>query len=605
MGIPSYFSDLVKKNPRIMKPVHGKIFTDILLFDGNSIIYDAYYSLKSTDIFNGKNKDFIVNKVIQETKTKIKEIIQQFSISSHIVFFLDGIAPIAKLKQQRERRYKTLLRSKVLDDGTDQDEYWNTCNISPGTDFMTLLNEELSRFFEFINKDIKRCEFFGSDVPGEGEHKLFQWLRQKYNVSHADFNTFSKIPTQKIKDKICVVGLDSDLIMLSLLHYNLFDNIFLYRETPDFISSIHPSLCKHVTYIIYMDGLVDTIKNSFFQDDCHCEAGNPYHITMNYVILYFLIGNDFIPHHPSLSLRTLGSEQLHHALSEVISQSKSLYRWDESAMKYVIDWSGMNIIFLALAQDEYSHMVEFKDQKSDIRYKIENRVRYSKKESNDKRLQDMNDMLFHNLPLFYEDEENYICDEKNYSDRYYEYYHQPDNTSYLCYHYFSTIQWVLDYYVGLEVDKSYSYPYTIAPLFSDLHKNIVMDSYELKNTMKQKYTDFVNMNDVRKQKGNITHTTPHTSNIHPITQLIYILPSDYHSLIPHGQYSRIRSYIEIQKEKNSTDYLCEYMKNIDINIKSIHYGFCRYFFEAAIEFHYNDVIELNMIIENIFKTNFE
>ena len=237
MGIPAYFSDLVKKNPSIMKPITGKINTDILLFDGNSIIYDAYYSIKE-DLYS-KSNAYIVDKIISETKKRIKDTIRLFVTKKSIAFFLDGPPPLAKLKQQRERRYKTLIKSKVI----KTSEPWNTCNISPGTDFMKQLDKELTKLFEFINKEIIECHYYGSNQFGEGEHKLFQWLRERYGVTCNDMEKLSTTKS-KINDRICVVGLDSDLIMLSLLHYNIFDNIFLYRETPDFISSIHSSLNK-------------------------------------------------------------------------------------------------------------------------------------------------------------------------------------------------------------------------------------------------------------------------------------------------------------------------------------------------------------------------
>ena len=45
MGIPAYYANLINKNPRIMTLIKNRIHTDILLFDGNSIIYEAYYSV--------------------------------------------------------------------------------------------------------------------------------------------------------------------------------------------------------------------------------------------------------------------------------------------------------------------------------------------------------------------------------------------------------------------------------------------------------------------------------------------------------------------------------------------------------------------------------
>ena len=56
----------------------------------------------------------------------------------------------------------------------------------------------------------------GSDTPGEGEHKLFQHLRE------------SKI---NLDSNILVYGLDADLNMFGLNHLTYCSNTFLYRET--------------------------------------------------------------------------------------------------------------------------------------------------------------------------------------------------------------------------------------------------------------------------------------------------------------------------------------------------------------------------------------
>ena len=54
---------------------------------------------------------------------------------------------------------------------------------------------------------------FGSDEPGEGEHKIFEFIR---NNNHTNQNTL-------------VYGLDADLIMLYLIIY-LSIKIFIYLE---------------------------------------------------------------------------------------------------------------------------------------------------------------------------------------------------------------------------------------------------------------------------------------------------------------------------------------------------------------------------------------
>jgi DNA modification methylase len=104
---------------------------------------------------------------------------------------------------------------------------------------MKTLTKMLKSHFEGRNYNIFAC-----DVPGEGEHKLFELMR----TSQFDIN-----------DKHVVYGLDSDLIMLSMLHLDIAPNIFLYRETPEYIKNINPLLDETQTYILNVKLLSDII----------------------------------------------------------------------------------------------------------------------------------------------------------------------------------------------------------------------------------------------------------------------------------------------------------------------------------------------------------
>ena len=83
--------------------------------------------------------------------------------------------------------------------------------------------------------------------------------------------------------------------------------------------------------------------------------------------------------------------------------------------------------------------------------------------------------------------------------------------------------------------------------------------------------------------------------LNPITQLLYVLPEDFHNIIPSNVYDKIKSsrgiYIDISL----------YFEQLHNNILNIYCGFCRYFFESVIRFKPLDVIELNNVIENILK----
>ena len=94
----------------------------------------------------------------------------------------DGVAPRAKMNQQRTRRFrKTKMNQSDIDSmsrmGLDYKEMFNSDKISAGTEFMQKLS---LAFKDFIEEKIKtdsqwmdlKVIFTGSEVPGEGEHKV-------------------------------------------------------------------------------------------------------------------------------------------------------------------------------------------------------------------------------------------------------------------------------------------------------------------------------------------------------------------------------------------------------------------------------------------------
>jgi 5'-3' exoribonuclease 1 len=103
---------------------------------------------------------------------------------------IDGVAPRAKLNQQRARRFRAAQDriesvEKARKDGNEVDEkvmFDSNC-ITPGTEFM----EKVGKYLKyFIRKKMKedplwrnlKIVFSGHDVPGEGEHKIMQFIRE-------------------------------------------------------------------------------------------------------------------------------------------------------------------------------------------------------------------------------------------------------------------------------------------------------------------------------------------------------------------------------------------------------------------------------------------
>ena len=110
MGIPSYFSNIVKRHKSIIKKLAGLPQIHNLYMDTNGLIYDAVRIVGSSrGMSNQEYEDLIIDTVCN----KISEYAALFRPSDKVLIAFDGVAPVAKLNQQRERRYKSWFTTVV------------------------------------------------------------------------------------------------------------------------------------------------------------------------------------------------------------------------------------------------------------------------------------------------------------------------------------------------------------------------------------------------------------------------------------------------------------------------------------------------------------
>ena len=109
------------------------------------------------------------------------------------VLFLavDGVAPRAKMNQQRSRRFRSAKESEEAEKKARQkgeelpkEKKFDSNVITPGTGFMCRLDAQL-RYF--INDKVSRDDAWrgiqvylsGHETPGEGEHKIMEYIRSR------------------------------------------------------------------------------------------------------------------------------------------------------------------------------------------------------------------------------------------------------------------------------------------------------------------------------------------------------------------------------------------------------------------------------------------
>ncbi|TBU32031.1 putative 5-3 exonuclease [Dichomitus squalens] len=260
MGVPALFRWLSKKYPKIILPVIEAEQATIPDTEGNEVAVPVNIADPNP---NGVEFDSLyldMNGIVHPCthpegkpapETEEEMMIEIFSYTERVVnmvrprkllfMAIDGVAPRAKMNQQRSRRFRSAQEAKekeearkesiamweamgkTLSEEEKNKKAWDSNAITPGTPFMDLLASSLRYWVVYkMNTDPgwKDVQVIISDasVPGEGEHKIMDFIRrQRSNPGH-DPNTHHVI-----------YGLDADLIMLSLAthepHFRSYENI--------------------------------------------------------------------------------------------------------------------------------------------------------------------------------------------------------------------------------------------------------------------------------------------------------------------------------------------------------------------------------------------
>ncbi|KAK5280554.1 exonuclease II Exo2, partial [Exophiala xenobiotica] len=230
MGVPKFFRWLSERYPAISQLIAENRIPefDCLYLDMNGIIHNCTHNDSDSPSFRmTEDKMFIaIFNYIEHLFGKIKP---------KKLFFMaiDGVAPRAKMNQQRARRFRTALdtekaRDKALREGVElpKEEPFDSNCITPGTEFMAKLTKQLKYFIsKKVSEDVDwqgvEVVLSGHEVPGEGEHKIMEYIRQA-----------KAQPTYDPNVRHCLYGLDADLIMLGLLSHD--PHFCLLREEVTF-----------------------------------------------------------------------------------------------------------------------------------------------------------------------------------------------------------------------------------------------------------------------------------------------------------------------------------------------------------------------------------
>ncbi|KFD55157.1 hypothetical protein M513_04075, partial [Trichuris suis] len=375
MGVPAFFRWLSCKYPSIVvscieeKKRVGDVEIPVNCCEPNphGIEFDNFY-LDMNGIIHPcchpENKPAPANE--EEMMVAIFEYIDRlFNIVRPrrlLYMAIDGVAPRAKMNQQRSRRFRAskeveekemLIKARrqemelqgiPLPPVDEKAEHFDSNCITPGTPFMSRLAECLRYYINdrlSSNPAWKDVAVILSDasVPGEGEHKIMDFIRRQRsspsydpNLQHvicgADgSNAFSFLHTLFRKSTSSA----ADLIMLGLATHE--PNFTIIRE--EFVPN-RPKPCdicgrygrgtlpyalvvpfvvkfpfQTETQLPLMDTTFIFIRLSVLREYLKRDLEIPNlpfqydfeRVVDDWVFMCFFVGNDFLPHLPSLEIR--------------------------------------------------------------------------------------------------------------------------------------------------------------------------------------------------------------------------------------------------------------------------------------------------------------
>lgn len=368
MGIPALFRWLSNKYPKIISPVieeqpyeiNGEVIPvdttkpnpngeefDNLYLDMNGIVHPCTHP-------EGRPPPENEEEMMLEIFKYTDRVVNMVRPRKLLMIAVDGVAPRAKMNQQRSRRFRSAQEAKEADQKKEEfqkmlakkngdssaptsvenviKKTWDSNVITPGTPFMDILATSLRYWVAYkLNTDPawEKLKVIISDstVPGEGEHKIMEFIRSQRASPEHDPNT-----------RHVLYGLDADLIMLGLAthepHFRVLrEDVFFQESKPRTCQ-----LCGQVGHKAEECRGQAKEKSGQFDEKQKTPALKPFiwlHVSIlreylaaemqvpnqpfpfdleraldDWIFMCFFVGNDFLPHLPSLDIRENGIDTL-------------------------------------------------------------------------------------------------------------------------------------------------------------------------------------------------------------------------------------------------------------------------------------------------------
>ena len=473
---------------------------DALYIDGNAIIHPIMQF-----VFNyGEKKRAIEPYSDLSYKEKIDKSFELFfeaivkiidmTLPDKIIYLaIDGPAPLAKMAQQRQRRFVS--SAKLIDNkkpyiyeiknNEQNDEKFDPTSITPGTEFMyslfKFLRYKIRLYLNLKAKPNLKFILSPSTNPGEGEHKILDYIRSIARDSSIKNHVF--------------FGPDGDLIMLTLSAAKIIkpNQIFLLRE----------------------DDFNDNIPNSYnLLNMSKIEVEMTIKIPVeNFILVGFFVGNDFLP---KIQMFMYLKDGLNMLVKYAFDLKSNLFYYTGKDIN--INLQNFTKLIGYLKDAEF---IEIKKQAT----------------ANPKDTKFINQTLLSSLRFSNNADGSTFVKSKDFNfEKYRTLYYRKEGDKIIirtpdirrmCLEYIKTMNWILKYYMVKVPSWNFCYNYHYPPLMIDLY-----------NTL----------NSLTSEEVNYINNFPESKPILPFMQLLAVLPkSGSKKLLP--QTKEIGKIIDSLPEK--------------------------------------------------------
>ena len=449
MGIPSFYKHLIQSITGITSKDRDRA-PKLFGLDLNCAIYHCVHKLQKRFPYTPEQQSRWEAELIDAVIAYIKHLRTIVKPTEMLYIGVDGVAPMAKIKQQRMRRFKSAVtaedeaRIKLEAQGkpanTPLPQRWDTNAITPGTAFMANLAIALRRYEA---SEPTRIVVSPADQPGEGEQKLMEYIR-----THAYTD-------------IVIYGLDADLIVLAVWHIaDSTRRIDLFREETEFSGGIKENALGEEQFL-YLDiaKICNTIMSTYAKDDRRADFLHDFVGIMN------LLGNDFVPHGLSVKIKSEGIEILLEMYKNMDTRENLVVQRDD---RWEYNVEVLRIFAKRIAEQEPAQILKA------IRAKLEARVGASHSKSEvEQALARYNDTpvewaaeksLIRTMMLEGRDKPVSLLVD-NWRDLYDEKAFFGTNPNTVVTHYLESLAWTLTYYSGGLVDTHWYFPWPLPPRF--------------------------------------------------------------------------------------------------------------------------------------------